>query len=220
VAIVDYGLGNLFSIKHACTHVGLDAIVTFSADDLFDCSAIILPGVGAFGDAVDALNKMDLAAPIRDVAASGKPLLGVCLGFQLLMERSDEFGRHVGLGLVPGEVKRLEPESSERVWKVPHVGWSRLSIRSKPAQNGSSYRPLDSIEDGSFMYFVHSFCVRPEHSDLVVCTSEYGGETFCSALQVENVFGCQFHPERSGPAGLMVYANLARTLKEQNHVNV
>ena len=201
VAIVDYGLGNLFSVQRACETVGADATVTSSPADVRSADAVILPGVGAFGDAMAALRAHRLDAAIVRTVEDGKPLMGVCLGMQLLMTESAEFGRHAGLDLIPGDVVRLSdaPVDGRRV-KIPQVGWNRL--RATQPWDGS---PLAGQPDALFMYFVHSFYVRPADADCVVSVTRYGQTEFCSSLRRGRVFACQFHPERSGPAGLDVY---------------
>ena len=176
--------------------------------------AVILPGVGAFGDAMASLRRLDLVEPLRDVAASRKPLLGICLGLQLLMDESEEFGAHRGMGIVKGDVvKFAAPKESGRTLKVPQVGWNHVS----PAQGAScpdpwKNSPLEGLSDGTFMYFVHSFYVRPAVAGLVLSTTRYGDVDFCSSLKTGNIFACQFHPERSGPEGLRIYGTLASSL--------
>ncbi len=212
VAIVDYDIGNLFSVKHACLRVGLDPIITSSCRDILSADAVVLPGVGAFGDAMETLRRLDLVGPLRDVAASSKPLVGICLGMQLLMSESFEFGRHSGLGIIPGVVVGLEnPVGSNGLLKVPHVCWNQL-YRTSDAGNPWAGSLLYGLPDGVFMYFVHSFQVKPEKETVVIATTQYGNIEFCSALRCENIFGCQFHPERSGLQGLRIYHNLASTL--------
>src|SRR3990172_8761912 len=139
VAIVDYGIGNLFSVKHACEQAGIHASVTHSCSEILQASAVILPGVGAFGDAMETLGKLDLVSVLRDIAASGKPLVGICLGMQLLMTESHEFGWHRGLGIIEGEVVRLEEAvHGDRVLKVPHVGWNRIATGNATAVQADS----------------------------------------------------------------------------------
>ena len=219
IAIVDYGMGNLFSVKHALERVGLPALVTSSKEDLLTADAVVLPGVGAFGDAMNALNGLDLVGPLQDIAASETVLVGICLGMQLLMTESEEFGVHRGLDIFAGSVVRLNPysERPERL-KVPHVGWSRIAKYGKShsqtnssTPNGQSWdaSPLEGLRDGEFMYFVHSFFPIPEDAGLTASYSRYGDVEFCSSLWRNNVFACQFHPERSGPQGLNIYRNLA-----------
>jgi glutamine amidotransferase len=206
-------MGNLFSVKHACSHVGLEAAITSSPDDILRAEAVILPGVGAFGDAMKAVERLDLVGVLRDVAASSKPLVGICLGMQLLMTESFEFGRHSGLGIIPGTVARIEnPERSTGLLKVPHVCWNQL-YRVPMAADPWAGSLLEGLPNGVYMYFVHSFQVVPEKETVVLATTRYGNIEFCSALRYENIFGCQCHPERSGPQGLRIYHNLAARLK-------
>ena len=221
VAIVDYGMGNLYSVKHACEHVGLSAVITSSADEILAADAVVLPGVGAYRDAIETLRRLDLVPVIRDVAASPKLLVGICLGMQLMMSESEEYGRHEGLGIVPGRVLKLaETDAGVRV-KVPQIGWNAI-CRPKdgldtrdPWQDGL----LDGVVDGEPMYFVHSYYVKPDHDDVVLSTSAYGSESFCSSLSLGNVVACQFHPERSGPAGLRIYRNLAQLILSERKEN-
>jgi glutamine amidotransferase len=211
VAIVDYGMGNLFSVKHACESVGLTAVMTSSPEVLCSASAVILPGVGAFGDAMQALRRLQLTGPLREVAASGRPLLGICLGMQLLMTESSEFGRHRGLGLIEGDVVRLGAESDNgaRRVKVPQVGWNRITPAPTAGWEGSL---LEGVPDGAYMYFVHSFYVRPAEAGVALSRTRYGPTEFCSSVSLGSLFACQFHPERSGPQGLQVYRSLAARL--------
>lgn len=212
VAIVDYGLGNIFSIRQACKISGLEPTVTARPEDLFSADAVILPGVGAFGDAMAALRKLDLVQPLLDLAKSDKPLLGICLGMQLLMSESSEFGRHEGLGIIPGNVERLDHGEGVQPMKVPLVGWNKIVLPSEIRPGGWSGTILDGISDAEFMYFVHSYYVYPEDRLAILANTEYAGMRFCSALQVGSVTGLQFHPERSATQGLKVYANLCNQL--------
>lgn len=210
VAIVDYGLGNLFSVKHACEHVGLTAVVTADVPEIMSADAVILPGVGAFGDAMQALKQLDLVHPLRDIARSRKPLVGICLGMQLLMTESDEFGRHQGLGIIDGAVRRLEPGGT---LKVPQVGWNRI-FKPEGDRIDWSDTPLAGVPEGLFVYFVHSFYIIPEDAGVVLSVSSYGDITFCSSLKRANIFACQFHPERSGTGGLSIYRNIAAQIRK------
>ena len=221
VAIVDHGLGNLFSVKHACQAVGLYGLITDSPEEIVDASAVILPGVGAFARAMASLADKNLIAVIRDFAASGKPLLGICLGMQLFMSESYEFGRHEGLNLINGGVRRLDvTEENGRILKVPHMGWNRIQPPS-PCLNdkeiGEEHEAwrnslLAQVPPGSQMYFVHSYYVDPEDSIVVRSLTRYGRTTFCSSLNKGNIWGFQFHPERSGSLGLSVYSALAKKI--------
>ena len=214
VAIVNMGLGNLFSIKQACLHVGLRAEIASSPQDVMSASAVILPGVGAFGKAMDAIRRLDLLGPLKEVASS-RPLLGICLGMQLLMTESCEFGSHRGLDIVPGEVRLFEFTTlpPEKRPKVPHVGWNRIYYPS-PSSGNNLWKDsmLEGLQNYEYMYFVHSYYVKPaiDHADLSF--TEYEGLEFCSSIQYKNVFACQFHPERSGPMGLRIYQNLASAI--------
>jgi imidazole glycerol-phosphate synthase subunit HisH len=213
VAVVDYGLGNLFSVKRACEHVGLRVFVSGKARELLEADAVILPGVGAFGDAMTALDREGLIGPLKDFASSGKPLIGICLGLQLLMTESFEFGRRRGLGILDGPVVRFNnPKGPNGSLKVPQVGWNRVN---RPAGRPDAWRqtPMEDIEDGEFMYFVHSFYASPEDSDVRLAWSTYGDAPFCSAVKKNNIFAFQFHPERSGPTGLRIYRSIARLIE-------
>jgi len=209
IAVVDYGMGNLFSIQNACRETGLQALVTRRHSELADADAIILPGVGAFGDAMQALKQRDLIRPLQEAAASGKILFGICLGMQLLMTESHEFGLHRGLDIVPGTVIRFNGLSGngKPPLKVPQVGWNRI-FQDGGNESGWKNTPLEKVADGAYMYFVHSYYVIPEHAEVRLSKTRYGDHQFCSSLRYGNVFGCQFHPERSGPAGLEIYRGL------------
>src|SRR3990172_79408 len=173
VPIVDYGMGNLFSVKHACEAVGLKAALVSSAQDILSAVGVILPGVGAFGDAMEALARLDLVSVLLDIAASEKPLVGICLGMQLLMTGSHEFGWHRGLGIIEGEVVRLEPSVScgDTRLKVPQVGWNRIYEISNGSWKDSF---LEGLKDGEFMYFVHSFYKARGFKSFVVNYAVWG----------------------------------------------
>jgi len=216
VAIIDYGLGNLFSVKHACLWAGIDAEFTSVRGDIAAADGVILPGVGAFGDAMTALRRLDLIGPLQEAASSSKSLVGICLGMQLLMSESFEFGQHAGLGIIEGKVLLLDKPMDERgrMLKVPHVGWNGI-LNSGVNSDNDLWRHslLDGIVDGEFMYFVHSFFVNLANSEIGLSKSWYGGIDFCSALEYKNIFACQFHPERSGMEGLKIYANLRKQIR-------
>lgn len=194
IAIVDYGVGNLFSLESSFAAIGVPVAVTGDAKVLHEAERIVLPGVGAFGDAADKLRATGLDAAVKAEAAAGKPLLGICLGMQLLFEKSCEYGEHAGLGLIPGAVRSIS-EVIPADYKIPHIGWNAL-IFKKPT-------PLFRfIREGDCVYFVHSFAAM-DCTSSVVATAEYGPE-LTAAVQHENVFGCQFHPEKSGTVGLNI----------------
>lgn len=211
VAIVDYMLGNLFSVKQACAHVGLEAIITSDKVVIQNADAVILPGVGAYGDAMAALCRLDLASILCEIADSPKPLFGICLGVQLLMTESFEFGWHKGLDIVDGQVLRFDnPREGERILKVPQIGWNRIHRAGGACWDNTL---LHGVTEGEHMYFVHSYIVQPEDPGVILSVSRYGNIEFCSSIQRKNVFACQFHPERSGAAGIRLYQNLAAQLK-------
>jgi len=197
VAVVDYGRGNLFSLSRALEHLGATPVVTSDPAAVESAERLILPGVGAFGDGMANLGARGLVEPVKRYAASGRPLLGICLGMQLLLDESDEFGLHRGLGLVPGRVTRFA-DSPERRWKVPHVGWSRLSAGAA----GWDGTALAALPEGERMYFVHSFFAVPAKPEHRLAATPYAGIEFCSALRSGPVQGYQFHPEKSGESGL------------------
>jgi glutamine amidotransferase len=215
VAIVDYGVGNLFSVKIACERVGLHPVITSCKQDLLSADAVILPGVGAYGNAMHTLKALHLVTALQRAAVSGKPFMGICLGMQLLMSESSEFGWHQGLDVIQGQVVSFthDLQASGEVLKVPQVGWNRLFHRANhthaAAENPWSTSLLSGLANGEHMYFVHSFYVKPADVDVVLSVSQYGHTEFCSSLCVGNIFACQFHPERSGPQGLRIYRNFA-----------
>ncbi len=210
VAIVDYGLGNLFSVARACERVGLNAEITADSKTILASRAVILPGVGAFGDAMQNLKNLDLVEPLRLVAHSGKPLIGICLGMQLLMSESEEFGLHKGLDLLPGRVVHLgRPRGTHGTLKVPEVCWNRV-CRPVGKPDRWENTPLTGLCDGVHMYFVHSFYVQPHDPAVTLATTRYGDVEYCSAVHKDNVVAFQFHPERSGSDGVNVYRNIAQ----------
>lgn len=194
VAIVDYGVGNLFSLKSSLLAIGADVVVTCDKDILKSADRIILPGVGAFEDAARKLRESGLDSVIIELAASGKPILGICLGMQLLFDKSYEYGEHKGLGLIKGNVKAIRDVIDDDL-KIPHIGWNPLIFKKE--------NPLFSnIQNGDCVYFVHSFYAT-DCEDSVIATAEYGAE-ITAAVACKNVFGCQFHPEKSGNVGLSI----------------
>lgn len=216
VAIVDYRLGNLHSVRQACAYAGMQATITSDKQTILDADAILLPGVGAYGDAMATLHRLDLVSVLRDIAATTKPLIGICLGVQLLMTESFEFGRHKGLGIIEGQVVPFgHPREGERVLKVPQIGWNRVCRVENARWDGTL---LDGVADGEYMYFVHSYIVQPRDPGVILSTSRYGQIEFCSSVQRGNVFACQFHPERSGIAGIGMYQNLAAQIKQRMRV--
>lgn len=203
--IIDYGMGNLFSIKRVLECLGRDAVISSEPQAILSAERVILPGVGAFGDGVSNLKIKGLVEPIKEFARSGKPFLGICLGMQLLMGESEEFGLYKGLGLIPGRVKRFPDSSKGDSYKIPHVGWN--SIMAPEGAGGNCYWKdtiLDKVSEGAFVYFVHSYAAIPEFQKHILSETSYGGNRFCSAVRLNNLTGCQFHPEISGQVGLRI----------------
>ena len=191
VGIIDYGVGNLFSLRSSFAAIGVEAFVSGDANELARADRLILPGVGAFGDAAQKLRDSGLDGFVKAQAAAGKPLLGICLGMQLLFEKSYEYGEHEGLGLLKGQVVGMPGRIPEGL-KIPHMGWNALKC-TKPAR---------LLEEGSYVYFVHSFYAENCAESLAAVT-EYG-IPITAAVEQGNIFGCQFHPEKSGNVGLEI----------------
>lgn len=197
IAIIDYGVGNLFSLKSSFAAVGADTVATGDPEVIRSAEKLVLPGVGAFGDAAELLRRDGLDKIICEEAGSGKPLLGICLGMQLLFDYGLEYGRHEGLGLIPGSIRPIA-DFIPAGYKIPHIGWNALHF---PA--GKPISPLFRlIREGDCVYFVHSFS-GAECLDSVIATTEYGAELTAAAAR-ENVYGVQFHPEKSGDVGLNI----------------
>ncbi|MCO8120279.1 imidazole glycerol phosphate synthase subunit HisH [Stieleria sp. TO1_6] len=196
ITIVDYQMGNLRSVQKAVQRIGGDAVISSDPQQIATAERLILPGVGAFGDAMSEINRRDLAAPIRDFVATGRPFLGICLGLQLLFDEGFEHGTHRGLGILPGEVVHFELPPS---YKVPHMGWNTVRKTAESAL-------LDDVADDTHFYFVHSYYVRPSDPGLMSLSCHYG-QDFCAMVSRDNLFATQFHPEKSQANGL----NLLRT---------
>lgn len=207
IAIIDYGMGNLRSVQNAFETVGHRAVVTRETRIISDASHVVLPGVGAFGDCMANLSRYDLLASIHDAIQSGKPFLGICLGLQVLFTESDEFGTHRGLNIIPGRVRRFTFEGAQSgsphrrgsELKIPHMGWNEIEIVGQTPV-------FDGIKTGVHCYFVHSYYVEPEDSRLISSVTEYGVR-FASSVWKDNVFACQFHPEKSQSIGLQLLKN-------------
>jgi len=196
LAIVDYGMGNLHSVSKAVERLGAEAVVTADERDILGASGVILPGVGAFADAMKELAASGLDEAVRQYAASGKPLLGICLGMQLLFAHGEEHGDHVGLGLLPGSVVRFQGG-----YKVPHMGWNQLSfLRDSPLTAG--------VEAG-YVYFVHSYHALPERQEDLIAVTDYH-QPVTAIIGRDNVYGMQFHPEKSGETGMQLLGNFLR----------
>jgi glutamine amidotransferase len=196
IAIVDYGAGNLRSVRNALVHLGADVVTVDRPEQLKDAEKIVLPGVGAFGAGMKALRESGFVEPIVEAANKGIPLIGICLGMQYLFETSEEMGAHEGLGLLKGRVVKF-PESTPL---IPHIGWNQLNLKKNtPFMSG--------VEDGSYAYFVHSYYVEPADAEDILATTDYGLE-YASVVGRGNVFGIQCHPEKSQSVGLRILKNL------------
>ncbi len=195
IAIIDYGVGNLFSLGSSFAKIGAEVVVTCDENVISGCDKIVLPGVGAFEDAARKLRESGMWDVVIREVRGGKPLLGICLGMQLLFERSFEYGEHEGLGLIPGEVVAMKGRIPECL-KIPHIGWNSLSFTDKKSEL------FKYIKNGDFVYFVHSYFAH-RCEDSIIANAEYG-EPLCAAVQSGNIYGCQFHPEKSGDVGLSI----------------
>ncbi len=197
IAIVDYGMGNLLSVAKALEHIGSEPIVTDKSEQLAVADGVILPGVGAFGDAMDNLRELGLIAPLLAYVEAGKPLLGICLGMQLLFSVSEEHGEHVGLDLIPGRVVRMQGD-----YKIPQVGWNQLQFRR-------DHPVTIELESGEFAYFVHSYLAVPSDPGVVVASADYHQDV-PAIVAKGNVIGMQFHPEKSSHTGLRLLAGFVK----------
>lgn len=198
IAIIDYGAGNLQSVKKAFDFIGAESVITDDPKVIMSADKILLPGVGSFGDAMDSMAKNGLVETVKECAQSGKPFLGICLGLQLLFEESEESPGVKGLGIFKGKIRKFSPDMG---LKIPHIGWNSLSIKQK---NGI----FKDIPENSYVYFVHSYYLLAEDENDIATVTKYGID-FHSAVGKNNVFATQFHPEKSGDVGLQILRNFA-----------
>jgi len=213
VVIVDYGCGNLFSIEHALKKIGANFRISSDPEVIRQADRLILPGVGAFGDGMKNLEDRRLVEPIKEHAKAGKPFLGICLGMQLLLSESEEFGSYKGLGLIEGNVVRMKVLQDDTTYfKIPNIGWNKVMLpgkgqkdRGETGYSSWNNTVLEKISPGELMYFIHSYIVVPDSPSDVLAETEYGGNIFCSVVHRDKMYGCQFHPERSGEEGLSIY---------------
>ncbi len=198
ICIIDYGMANLRSVQNGFLKVGHEAVVSSDPADVAAAEKVVLPGVGAFEDSMAELRRRGLVEPVLDTIESNKPFLGICVGLQLLFERSHEDGLHDGLGVLAGEAVRFELPAE---YSVPHMGWNQISIAHRPPI-------LEGIDEGTYFYFVHSYCVVPKDPKVIAAETDYGGD-FCSMIWRDNMFATQFHPEKSQSDGLRILKNFA-----------
>lgn len=196
IAIIDYDAGNIKSVEKAFAYLGYETVVTRDREQILAADKVVLPGVGSFGDAMNHLKQYQLDTVIHEVASSGKPFLGICLGLQLLFEGSDETPGVPGLGILKGYIHRI-PDTKE--YKVPHIGWNSLHLQNKG-------RLFQGIAEQSFVYYVHSYYLQAEDPSIVTATSDYG-VTIHGSVESGNIFACQFHPEKSSTVGLQILQN-------------
>lgn len=200
IAVVDYGMGNLRSVQKGLERVGHQAEVTSDHQKITSAAGVVLPGVGAFARCMENLRKAELISPLLEVIEQGKPFLGICLGMQLLFTVSEEFGQHPGLGVLKGRVIRFNQSLT-----TPHMGWNTISIKKQAPH-------LKGIDSDAYVYFVHSYYVLCEEEDFVCTTTPYGG-AFASSIWKDNIFACQFHPEKSQAVGLQILKNFGELVK-------
>jgi imidazole glycerol-phosphate synthase subunit HisH len=205
VVIIDYQLGNLYSVRQACDTVGMNVLVSSNKEDILAADALILPGVGAFIEAMSNLSKLDLIDTIKSKVSSGTPLFGICLGLQLLFTKSEEFGSGNGLDLISGIIKRFPEKFDDRKIKVPHITWNQVY----KLKNSWEETPLRDVINHEFMYFIHSYYVQPNNDKCILTNTNYDGIEFCSSITQNNIFATQFHPEKSADKGISIYKNWA-----------
>lgn len=211
IAIVDYALGNLFNVQRMFKYLNIDAVITKKEDVLRSAERIVLPGVGAFAEGMKHLraNKLDML--LCDLAKEGRPILGICLGMQILMTESQEHGISKGLDLIPGKVVYFSPSTDQQDrYKIPQIGWNKIfpsQADGKTKDDVWAGTILEGVSQNAYMYFVHSLYVSPDDEKFSLSRTEYGENSFCSVIKKDNVVGCQFHPERSGDEGLQIFKN-------------
>lgn len=206
VGIVDYGVGNLYSVAQALEHVGAGVRLVSTAEELRQVDLLLLPGVGSFEAGMRGLRERSLVVPIVDYVHTGKPFLGICLGMQLMFEVSEEFGEHAGLGLIPGRVTAIPPFGhDQRPHKIPHIGWNGLTLPGDRENWQGTI--LQGLSPGVSAYFVHSYTAVPSNPNHRLADCDYDGCCISAAVQADNVYGCQFHPEKSGDSGLGILRN-------------
>lgn len=212
VTVIDYGLSNLLSVCHALEHCGAEVLLTSRPEEVLAAQALVLPGVGAFRDGMAGLERLGLIDPIRRKAGEGTPLLGICLGMQMLFDESEEFGVHKGLGLIPGRVVRIpDTDVDGNPQRVPHISWQKLiPAEHLDQETGFAGTHLAGVHPGQECYFIHSYEAKPASEEYRLADTVYGGRRICAAAVHGSVLGVQFHPEKSGPVGLEILRSFAQ----------
>ncbi|TXT63273.1 MAG: Imidazole glycerol phosphate synthase subunit HisH [Promethearchaeota archaeon] len=205
IAIIDYGMGNLKSVSKLLDFLKISNTITSDPEYILNADGVILPGVGAFGDAMENLRDKGLVSIIDEIVREGKPLFGICLGLQLLFTKSYEMGEFLGLGYIPGEVI---PFDKSKVGKIPQIGWNSVNLKKK------DHYLINNIPNNSYFYFVHSFYCVPENEGAILGQTQYGEITFCSIARKENIVATQFHPEKSSTLGIQMYKNFVEFCKK------
>jgi glutamine amidotransferase len=205
VVIVDYGIGNLLSARRAFEHCGAEVMLTSDGAAVKAADRLVLPGVGAFASCIRTLSAHGLVEPVLQFAASGRPMIGICVGMQMLFDASDEFGENPGLCLLPGRIKRIpDSDRNGERQKIPHIGWNALTLPGEAPSNSWADTILDGLSPGAEVYFVHSYTAWPENPSHRLADADYGGQRISAVVRKDNIFGTQFHPEKSGPRGLAI----------------
>lgn len=203
VTIIDYGIGNILSVSRAFEYCGADIILSDAAEEIRAADYLVLPGVGAFADGMQGLRERNLIGAIQQYCAQSRPFMGICLGMQMMLDESEEFGRHQGLGLIAGKVAAIEHTTTGgEPHKVPHIGWNRLALPQGKERSWWNETILADTDEGDAAYFVHSFTAIPRDPDCRLADTYYGGRLISAAIRKGYTYGCQFHPEKSGQIGL------------------
>ena len=216
VSVIDYGLSNLLSVCRAVEKLGHEPSLIRTGPEVREANILILPGVGAFSDGMAGLIARDMLEPLWGCAESNVPILGICLGMQMLFESSREYGIHRGLGLIPGHVERIcERSMDDTPLRIPHIGWAGLLAPESTSENFTSPL-LRYVQPGEEVYFVHSYAAQPKHREHILSECSYGGNRLCAAVGRKNIYGTQFHPEKSGPVGLKILQAFLQSARESS----
>ena len=211
IILIDIGIANIYNLKLGFKKVGYDVSISSSKKEIMNATHVVLPGVGAFGEGMSRLKKKGLVEPIINCANQGKPIMGICLGMQLLFTFSEEGGRHNGLDLVPGKVVHLQRPKPKDNFKIPHMNWNTIMYpKNEKGHRFWDKTILNGLAPGEYMYFVHSLFVLPDAEEDVLATTNFGYDVFCSVIKRDNLVGCQFHPERSATNGLKILDNFVK----------